>query len=154
MPLLVFNFKSSNTAGEVGPFTSSIVFRHQPPANTRFYLKSVNATDPSAFATCMRYVELNIPKLMGDNDRVLFSEDIVTVNGTAVSVVANTSTNPGLRYYLTDPYPTPFQIHVYPNLCLGKHTIHSQTMEIILTPRTDVATLAKCSAFTVVLEYE
>ena len=154
MPLLVFNFRSANSAGETGPFTSSIVFRQQPPPNTRFYLKSVNATDPCAFASCMRYVEVNIPKIMGDNDRVLFSEDIVTVNGTQVTTVANSSTNPGLRYYLTDPYPTPFQIHVYPNLSLGKHTIHSQTLELVLTPRLDNGGLAKCSAFTVVLEYE
>lgn len=147
MPLLVFNYTSPTEVTQV--FSSNLIFRTLPANGASFVLKQVSAQSSETFANAFRYIEILLPDIMTDNDRTLFSSFSIT-NGVATPI----STPPGLRYYLTDNTTSPFAIHHFPNLHLGRHHIHSPYFNLQLAARKADGSLASLSSYSIVLEYE
>jgi hypothetical protein len=147
MPLIVFNFTSATELTQT--FNSQLILRSMPANAANFTLKQVSAQSSQAFASGFRYIEILLPDIMTDNDRTLFASYTIT-NGVSTAI----TTPPALRYYLTDNTTTPFAIHHFPNLYLGRHHLHSPYFKLQLSARQANGSLAPLSSYSVVLEYE
>lgn len=118
MPLLTFNFTSTNPNGLTQEFEDVATLPYKLPPNVRFTLKQVAGSTTASFSNTFKYILVYFPQLMSNTNHVYF-QHYQLLAGQAVQTFAD----PGLRFYMTDPTPEPFAIQHFPNLNLGRHHI-------------------------------
>lgn len=156
MPLAVFQYVASNTSlGDTGPIAMRVSLKQPPPPGTRFWLKQVTALDVTSVSTStsLRSVDVLIPQLMTDNDRVMFSSDTVSLVADSFGTVTPGTPFTGIRYYVTQGQITPIQVHETPMLNLGKHHQYCPFIDLILTPRDLNGTVCKLMYASIILEF-
>lgn len=146
MPLIVFNrFDSSLFAT---PITTSINLKFVPPPNVRFTIKQVSVYSNATTGGIPRAVQVNIPAIMGDNDRVQFQ----TVGSAGTVVTAESSK--GLRFYARDLGKYPYVINEFPQISLGRHHLYSPILTMFLRALDASGNPCSINGYSVVIEWD